>query len=161
MSQAFRCLKSCRASTPSNHSGSPAVPQAAEEKGVKLIGYQSDMRAHAPHAQLAAVTADWSGYYTRVAQSVIAGNWQAKPAWGGMRDGMVKLAALAPTLPAAVRKELAAREKLLIAGKAGPFMGRIVDQAGQLRNERGAMSDEAIARMDWFVQGVSGTLPKP
>ena len=144
-----------------NHSGSPAVPQAAEEKGVKLIGYQSDMRAHAPKAQLAAVTSDWSGYYTRVAQSVIAGTWQAKPMWGGMKDGMVKLAAVSPALAPAVRKELGAREKLLIAGKAGPFMGRLIDQAGQVRNERGALGDEAIARMDWFVQGVSGTLPKP
>jgi basic membrane protein A and related proteins len=144
-----------------NHSGSPAVPQAAEEKGVKLIAYQSDMRAHAPKAQLAAVTADWSGYYTRVAQSVIAGAWQAKPMWGGMKDGMVKLAAVSPALVPAVRKELAAREKLLNAGKAGPFIGRLVDQSGHLRNERGALGDEAIARMDWFVQGVSGTLPKP
>ena len=144
-----------------NHSGSPAVPQAAEEKGVKLIGYQSDMRAHAPKAQLAAVTSDWSGYYTRVAQSVIAGTWQAKPMWGGMKDGMVKLAAVSPALAPAVRKELGAREKLLIAGKAGPFMGRLIDQAGQVRNERGALGDEAIARMDWYVQGVSGTLPKP
>ena len=144
-----------------NHSGSPAVPQAAQEKGVMLIGYQSDMRAHAPNAQLAAVTADWSGYYTRVAQSVIAGDWRAKPVWGGMKDGMVKLSAVSPALPAAVREELAAREKLLVSGKAGPFIGRLVDQAGSVRNERGALGDEAIARMDWFVKGVSGTLPKP
>ena len=144
-----------------NHSGSPAVPQAAQEKGVKLIGYQSDMRAHAPNAQLAAVTSDWSAYYTRVAQSVIAGTWQAQPMWGGMKDGMVKLAAVSPALAPAVRKELAAREKMLVAGKAGPFMGRLIDQSGLVRNERGTLGDEAIARMDWFVQGVSGTLPKP
>jgi len=144
-----------------NHSGSPAVPQAAQEKGVKLIGYQSDMRAHAPNAQLAAVTADWSGYYSRVAQSAIAGSWRAQPMWGGIKDGMVKLAAVSPALPLAVRNELAAREKRLVAGQAGPFFGRLVDQAGQLRNERGVLTDEAIARMDWFVQGVSGTLPKP
>jgi simple sugar transport system substrate-binding protein len=144
-----------------NHSGSPAVPQAAEEKGVMVVGYQSDMRAHAPNAQLAAVTADWSGHYTRVAQSVMAGSWQAKPVWGGMKDGMVRLTAVSPALPAAVRKELAAREKALIAGKAAPFIGRLVDQSGQVRNERGALGDDAIARMDWFVQGVSGTLPRP
>jgi basic membrane protein A and related proteins len=144
-----------------HHSGSPAVPQAAEEKGVKLIAYQSDMRAHAPRAQLAAVTADWSGYYTRVAQSVMAGTWQARPVWGGMKDGMVKLTAVSPALPAAVRKELALREKQLLAGKAGPFIGRLMDQTGRVRHERGALGDEAIARMDWFVQGVSGTLPKP
>jgi basic membrane protein A and related proteins len=144
-----------------NHSGSPAVPQAAEEKGVKLIGYQSDMSTHAPNAQLAAVTADWSGYYTRVAQTVMAGTWRAQPVWGGIKDGMVKLAALSPSVPATVRKELAAREKLLLTGKAGPFTGRLVDQAGSVRQQGGTMSDAEIARMDWFVQGVSGTLPKP
>jgi len=144
-----------------NHSGSPAVPQAAEEKGVKLIGYQSDMRAHAPNAQLAAVTADWSGYYTRVAESVIAGTWQARPVWGGMKDGMVRLTALSPTLPAALRAELAAREKALMAGKATPFSGRLLDQSGRVRNERGPLGDDAIAQMDWFVRGVSGTLPRP
>ncbi len=144
-----------------NHSGSPAVPQAAEEKGVKVIGYQSDMRAHAPTAQLAAVTADWGGYYTRVAQSVIAGTWQARPVWGGMKDGMVKLSAVSPSVPPAVRRELAAREKALVNGKAAPFSGRLVDQGGRVRNERGALADDAIARMDWFVQGVSGTLPRP
>jgi simple sugar transport system substrate-binding protein len=144
-----------------NHSGSPAVPQAAEEKGVKLIAYQSDMRAQAPNAQLAAVTADWSGYYTRVVQRVIAGTWRARPVWGGIRDGMVKLTALSPALSPAVRKELAAREALLLAGKAGPFVGRLLDQTGRVRNERGALDDVAVAQMDWFVQGVSGTLPKP
>jgi basic membrane protein A and related proteins len=144
-----------------NHSGSPAVPQAAEEKGVKLIAYQSDMRAQAPNAQLAAVTADWSGYYTRVAQSVIHGSWHARPVWGGIKDGMVKLTAFSATLPPTVRKELAARETLLLAGQAGPFIGRLVDQSGRVRNERGVLDDAAIAQMDWFVQGVSGTLPKP
>ena len=144
-----------------NHSASPAVPQAAEEKGVKLIAYQSDMRAHAPNVQLAAVTADWGGYYTRVAQSVIAGTWQARPVWGGIKDGMVRLAAVSPTLPAAVRSELAAREKLLVAGKAGPFVGRLIDQGGRVRQTSGSLADNEIARMDWFVQGVSGTLPRP
>ena len=33
-----------------NHSGSPAVAQTAEEMGVKLVAYQSDMSRHAPHA---------------------------------------------------------------------------------------------------------------
>jgi hypothetical protein len=29
-----------------------------------------------------------------------------------------------------------------------------------VRQERGALDDSAIAQMDWFVQGVDGTLPK-
>jgi basic membrane protein A and related proteins len=143
-----------------NHSGSPAVPQAAQERGVKVIGYQSDMSRFAPDAQLAAVTSDWSGYYTRVAQSVMAGTWQPQPVWGGMKDGMVRLSAVHAAVPADVKRELAAREKALVAGTAGPFVGRLVDQDGSVRQQRGALGDDAIAKMDWFVQGVVGALPK-
>ena len=140
-------------------SGSPAVPQTAEEKGVRVIGYQSDMSRFAPTMQLAAVTADWGGYYTRVARSVIAGTWQPRPAWGGMKEGMVRLAALHATVPEPLRRELAAREKALTTGRAGPFVGRLVDQDSRVRQERGALGDDAIAQMDWFVQGVVGSLP--
>jgi simple sugar transport system substrate-binding protein len=143
-----------------NHSGSPAVPQAAQERGVKVIGYQSDMSRFAPDAQLAAVVADWSGYYTRVAQAVRAGTWKPQPVWGGMREGMVRVSALHASLPADVKRELVAREQALVAGRDGPFHGRLVDQAGTVRQERGVLGDDAIAKMDWFVQGVIGTLPK-
>jgi basic membrane protein A and related proteins len=143
-----------------NHSGSPAVPQTAQERGVKVIGYQSDMSRFAPDAQLAAVTSDWSSHYTRVAQAVMAGTWQPHPMWGGMKDGMVRLAAVHAAVPADVKRELAAREQALIAGTAGPFIGRLVDQDGRVRQERGALGDDAIAKMDWFVQGVVGNLPK-
>ncbi len=143
-----------------NHSGSPAVPQTAQERGVKVIGYQSDMSRFAPDAQLAAVTSDWSGHYIRVAQAVAAGTWKPQPMWGGMKDGMVRLSAVHGSVPAQVKRELAARERALVAGNAGPFIGRLVDQDGHVRQERGALGDEAIARMDWFVQGVIGNLPK-
>jgi basic membrane protein A and related proteins len=80
--------------------------------------------------------------------------------WGGMKDGMVRLAAVHAAVPADVKRELAAREQALFAGTAGPFIGRLVDQDGRVRQERGALGDEAIAKMDWFVQGVVGNLPK-
>jgi basic membrane protein A and related proteins len=143
-----------------NHSGSPAVPQTAQERGVKVIGYQSDMSRFAPDAQLAAVTSDWSGHYIRAAQAVAAGMWKPQPVWGGMKDGMVRLSAVHASVPADVKRELAARERALVGGNAGPFIGRLVDQDGHVRQERGALGDEAIAKMDWFVQGVIGNLPK-
>lgn len=142
-----------------HHSGSPAVPQVAEEKGLKVIAYQSDMARFAPNAQLAAVTGDWGGYYTRVARAVAAGTWKPQPVWGGIADGMVQLAAVHGTLPAALRTELEQRRQALVAGRAAPFEGRIVDQAGGVRLASGRLDDAAIARMDWFVDGVIGTLP--
>ena len=85
-----------------NHSGSPAVPQVAEEKQVGLIAYTSDMSAFAPHAQWAAVTHHWGAYYTRVAQAVLDGRWAPRPVWSGMKDGVVQLTALRADLPPAV-----------------------------------------------------------
>jgi simple sugar transport system substrate-binding protein len=143
-----------------NHSGSPAVPQAAEEKGVKVFGYQSDMSRFAPNAQLAAVTADWGGYYVRVAQAVLGGTWRPRPAWGGMKDGMVHLVALHPSLPKTVVADVEARRRAVVAGTLRPFSGRLVDNHGRVRLDGGALDDAAIASMDWFVEGVSGTLPE-
>jgi simple sugar transport system substrate-binding protein len=142
-----------------NHSASPAVAQVAEEKGVKLLAYQSDMKAFAPHAQVAAVTHHWGGYYTQVAMSVIAGDWKPQPVWGGLKQGFVRLSAIDPQLPQAVRDEVDRQRRAIEAGRFQPFSGRLVDNAGRVRLERGALDDRAIQAMDWFVQGViaSGT----
>ena len=142
-----------------HHSASPAVPQAAEEKGVRLVAYQSDMSRYAPTVQLAAVTADWSGYMQQRVRALAAGTWVPQPTWGGVKDGMVKLSALSPSLSPVLRRELAAREAQLVSGRDGPFVGRLVDQAGRVRQERGRLDDVAVAKMDWFVQGVEGQLP--
>lgn len=142
-----------------NHSGSPAVPQTAEEKGVAVIAYQSDMGKFAPHAQLAAVTHHWGGFYTQVARAVIAGQWQPTPVWGGMKDGLVQLSALRADLPAALKADLEQRRQAILSGRFKPFSGPLVDNQGRERLARGALGDEAIAQMDWLVQGVLGTLP--
>ena len=142
-----------------NHSASPAVAQVAEEKGAMLLAFQSDMARYAPHAQLAAVTHHWGGFYTRVAQSVLDGRWSVKPVWGGMNAGMVQLSALSPALPAEVKAGLAQRQRALVAGKLLPFAAPLVDNTGRTRLARGALDDTAIAGMDWLVQGVAGRLP--
>jgi basic membrane protein A and related proteins len=142
-----------------NHSGSPAVPQVAEERGVRVVGYQSDMRVHAPRAQLAAIVADWSGHYVSVVNAVIDNTWKPKPVWGGMRDGMVRLEAVDKTLPDDVKRDVDLRRNAVMEGRDGPFFGRLQDQGGRVRQQRGAMDDKALAGMDWFVQGVVGSLP--
>ena len=157
--EAALSLISAGADVLTNHSASPAVPQAAEEKGVKLVAYHSDMGRFAPNAQLAAVVANWGGFYTQVAQAVSAQRWKAAPTLGGFKDGMVELAALSPRLPKALREDVLARQRDIAAGKLLPFGGRLVDQSGRVRQDKGALGDEAIAHMDWFVQGVQGTLP--
>lgn len=142
-----------------NHSGSPAVAQVAEEKGVGLLAYQSDMARFAPKAQLAAVTHHWGGHYTRSAQAVLDGRWTSKPVWGGMHDGMVQLSALAAGLPADVKAGLAQRQQAITAGRLQPFAAPLSDSSGRVRLASGTLDDAAISRMDWLVQGVVGGLP--
>jgi simple sugar transport system substrate-binding protein len=142
-----------------NHSGSPAVPQAAEEKGVAVVANQSDMSKFAPRAQLAAVTHHWGGYYTQVAKAVMAGSWKPQPVWGGMKDGFVQLSALSPALPAALKADVEQRRQSIVSGRFQPFSGKLVDNNGHERLAQGALTDAQIAGMDWLVQGVSGSVP--
>ena len=148
-----------------NHSGSTAVAQIAEEnfngKGVRLIAYQSDMSRFAPNAQLTAITHQWGGYYTEVAQAVLNGTWKPQPVWGGMRDGLVALTPFAAGVPKDVMALVNAQRSALLAGRLKPFSAPLVDTDGKQRLATGALDDAAVASMNWFVQGVSGSLPRP
>jgi simple sugar transport system substrate-binding protein len=147
-----------------HHSGSPAVAQAAQAsfrtKGVRVVPYPSDMRAFAPEAQLAAIEHRWGAFYARVAESVLAGTWKPEPVWGGIAGGMVDIAAVDPALPEAARKGLQDRRAAIVAGTLKPFAAPLRDNAGRLRLAAGSLDDAAIKAMDWFVDGVVGTLPK-
>ena len=146
-----------------NHSASAAVAEAAQKqfsvKGVRFVGYQSDMRAHAPDAQLAAVTHHWGRYYSGVARAVLEGRWTPQPVWGGLREGMVALKAIDPKLPAAVRASVEARRQAIADRRFKPFAAPLVDNRGRQRLAAGALDDAAIQRMDWLVDGVVGAVP--
>lgn len=141
------------------HCGSTAVPQLAEERGAMLLGYQSDLRHIAPRAQLTSVVHEWGGYYTRVAESVIAGTWSPEPFWGGLRQRVVRLAPFSDRVPQPLRFQLQEVERALAAGRVKPFSGRLVDNAGGLRQDAGSMRDEDIASMNFLIDGVVGSLP--
>jgi simple sugar transport system substrate-binding protein len=142
-----------------NHTGSPAVAQTAEERGVKVVSYQSDMRSFAPNAQLAAVTQHWGQLYIGIVESILGNRWTNKPTVGGLTTGTVALSALHPDLPADLRADLAARQAAIISGRLKPFSGPLTDNRGRERLASGALTDAQIATMDWLVQGVVGALP--
>lgn len=143
-----------------NHSGSPAVARAAQESGVKLVAYQSDMRAVAPNAQLTAIVHQWGGFYISVALAVRDGRWTPTPVWGGLKDGFIALAPMSDDVSAATRARVAGVQADIVAGRFHPFSGRIADREGHVRLASGAMPDADIARMNYFVPGVVGSLPE-
>ena len=142
-----------------HHTDSTAVVAAAEEKGRMSIGYHSDMSRFGPRGQLTAVSHHWGEHYTRVARAVLDGTWKPAALWGGIREGFVKLEAFAASVPADVRTQVLARRDEIAAGRFHPFGGRLEDNAGRVRQDKGTMTDDALNRMDWYVQGVQGSLP--
>ena len=164
-SEAAQSLIDQGADVLTNHSGSPAVAQTVQAnfaaKGVRMIAYQSDMKAFAPDAQLAAVTHHWGGYYTQVARAVIDGRWKPQPVWGGMKDGLVQLGAIRADVPASVQALIETRRKAIVEGRLKPFTAPLVDNEGTVRLATGALDDSSISSMKWFVRGVAGSLPKP
>jgi simple sugar transport system substrate-binding protein len=159
-SDAANTLISQNADVVTHHTDSTAAVQAAEAKKVYAIAYHSDMSKYGPNAQLTAVTHHWGEFYTRVAQSAVAGKWQPGNVWGGIKDGMIKMAPFNKVVPQAVQDEVKKAEGEIAAGKLHPFTGPLKDNAGKERLAAGkTITDGDLSRMDYYVEGVVGKLP--
>ncbi len=144
-----------------HHTDSTAAVQVAEEKGVMAVGYHSDMSKYGPNAQITAVTHHWGEHYTAAAQAVIDGSWESREVWGGIAQGMIDIAAFGPSVPQDVQDMVMAAKQAIRQGEMHPFDGPVLDQDGNETIPEGrAMSDAELAKMDYYVQGVQGKLPK-
>jgi basic membrane protein A and related proteins len=142
------------------HTDSPAALQVAEERGVWAFGQASDMSRFAPNAQLTAIVDNWGPYYVERIKAVQAGTWQSHNIWHGLKEGMVQIAPYGPAVPAEVAAEADQVKNAIIAGELHPFTGPIHNQAGELVLPEGeTMADEDILRMNYYVQGIEGSLP--
>jgi basic membrane protein A and related proteins len=142
------------------HTGSLAVPQYAQEKGVGLISYHTDIGKLAPKAQIVAITHEWGDITTRAAQQVINGTWQTDAQLHGIAQGAIKLTGWRADVPSAVKTLVNAQTQAIANGKLHPFTGPIKDNAGKLVWDKGAMPDAVMSKMDYLVDGIIGQLPK-
>jgi basic membrane protein A len=141
------------------HADSGAAPQAAEEAGVYVIGYNNDMSKYAPTKHLTAPVWDWGKVYTYVAGQVIKGTWKSEDIWWGLKEGLVDLAPFGKEVPEPVKEMVKAEKDAIINGKH-VFVGPIKNQKGEVVVKDGvAMTDEELLGMNWFVEGVEGDVP--
>lgn len=157
---AARALVGQGADVLTHHTNSPAAVQVAEEKGCWAVGYCSDEAAFAPRAQLTAVTLHWGDFYVRTAQDVLAGRWRPQSVWDGIAQGFVRLAPFGIAVPERVRRQVVRAEQDIVQGQLHPFSGRILDNRGKLLFDGVRMSDGQIQRMDRYVMGVEGDVPR-
>jgi len=58
-----------------------------------------------------------------------------------------------------VQDEMKKAEAAMIAGTLHPFDAPVKDNAGKLRLASGTLSDDALNKMDYYVEGVQGKIP--
>ncbi|MCC2098588.1 MAG: BMP family ABC transporter substrate-binding protein [Hyphomicrobiales bacterium] len=143
------------------HTDSPAPMKLAEQKGIWAVGQASDMKAFGPNAQLTALVDDWSGYYIRRVKAAMDGSWKSTDVWGGLKSGILKMAPWNKKIPADVVKLAEKARDDIIAGKLHPFAGPLKKQDGSLFLKAGEkISDKALSSMNFYVEGIEGSLPK-
>ncbi|MGI6065294.1 MAG: BMP family ABC transporter substrate-binding protein [Bacillota bacterium] len=141
------------------HQDTPGPQQAAEEAGVYGISYNSDMTAFAPNAVLTGPVWNWGPYYVETVQAVIDGTWKSEQKWYSMADGVVDLAPFASFVPEDVKQLVAEKKALIDSGEWDVFDGPIKAQDGTVKVPEGqSLSDDEKLNLDWFVEGVEGSV---
>lgn len=143
-----------------SHTDSPAPLLAAERRGKWGVGQASDMSHFAPEAHLLSVVNDWGPYYIKTVQAVMDGNWASGDYWGGISDDVIKIASISGRLSEEQRSKVDGLIKAIGSGELHPFTGPLKDQSGEMRVAEGThMSQEDLAKMNWYVEGITATIP--
>jgi basic membrane protein A and related proteins len=136
--------------------------QTAEQKNIHAFGWDSNMKKFGPHAQLGACVSNWGVYYNHLVEQVMTGKWTNAPVWWGLKEKAIDLADInTDAVSPAAQKAVAQKRDDIISGKFDPFAGPIKDQSGAVKVAAGAsIPDGELLRLNWFVDGVDGTVPK-
>lgn len=139
---------------------SPAAVQLAQGKGIWAFGQDSDMTKFGPRAHLTGNTLNWGVYYVHKVRQKLAGQWKPEDTKWGMKEGIVQLAPLNPSLPKPVVDEVTAKKAAILAGSLKPFAGPITDQNGKVVVPAGQSVPEAdLWTFKWYVSGIQGKQP--
>jgi len=141
--------------------GDVVTLQEAEKAGVYSIGYYYNQNNAAPNSVLTSRMFNWGVYYVKTIKEVQNGTWKTHSYWGGLDEGVVTLAPFGSMVPDDVKSLVEQKKQDIISGKYNLFSGPLYDQEGNLRVNVGeVISDEELLNMQWFVQGVIGTIPE-
>ena len=156
--QAAESLLDAGVDVMAQHQDTTAPGIAADAKGAKWVGYNSDVKEAAPKAWLTAPTWNWGPYYIKTAKAVAGGTCPTDEYYGSMADGMVTLASFGESVDADTQAAIIAKGEEIKAGTFAPFTGPINDQDGKEVIAAGEKADlGALLSMSYFVEGVIGS----
>jgi len=87
------------------------------------------------------------------------GTWETHQFWGGLKENTVKLSEISPEVPQDVVDLVDAEREKIVNGEWDVFWGPVKNQKGEVVVPEGEkMSDGDMLNMNFFVEGVSGSL---
>lgn len=153
------------------HQESSNLSGERSHSGLYFIDDLLDETCEPVASRLANAFWNWGIFYEKIVRNILSGTysrinsiWSPEEAaisyWWGLDTGVVDLIHSTSKLPQALDKTLSFVKEAIAENTLHPFQGPIVDQKGYQRVLEGErISNEAIMKMDWFVQGVSGAIP--
>ncbi len=143
------------------HTNTAAVAAAAESAGKMVIPYNSNMKSVAPNAQIAALVLSWGPHYERKILEVMDNKFSNEQKWYHFKDGLMEIQGISDKVPAEVVQKMKAVEEKLKKGEFDPFAGPIMTNEGKEIVPAGkSLTDEQLAKMNYYVQGVVGKAPQ-
>jgi len=144
------------------HTDSTAPQAAAERAGnVVTFGQASDMSQYAPFPRVSSIIDNWAPYYIARTQAVIDGTWESTSTWDGISTGMVEIGEITDAVPADLKAEALALKQSLGDGSYHTFTGPLTRQDGSPWLAEGeTASDEDLAGMNFYLEGLTGEIPQ-
>ena len=140
---------------------SPAVLKAAEAKGKRAFGWDSDMTAYGPKAHLASAVINWGPYYIKATKEALDGSWKGGTGvWWGVKEGAIDIVSIAEDVPADIKTKVADVKKGLADGSYVIWKGPITDNTGKVQIAKDAAADDKfLGGLNFYVKGVEGKIP--
>ncbi|MDD4219661.1 MAG: BMP family ABC transporter substrate-binding protein [Sphaerochaetaceae bacterium] len=142
------------------HQDTTEPAKAAVERGKYAIGYNADFRDIIKDDHVLVSTMwNWGNYMIPSIESAMNGTWKSQSYWGGLEDDMIHLSPISPLVPKDFQAKVMAKQDEIAQGKWDVFWGELKDNTGVIRQKAGEkMADAKMLTMDWFVEGVIGTV---
>jgi basic membrane protein A len=159
--EATKALFDMKADVIGMHADTGSAPQAAEELGIYVVGYNNDMSNYAPTKHLTSPIWRWDIVYEHTLKAIQSGSWKPEDIWWGLKEGMVDLAPFGRDVPDDVKTIVESEKQKILSGEWDVFHGPIKDQNGEIRVAEGErLTDEEMLSLSWYVEGISGEMPK-
>jgi len=154
---AAQSLVDAKVSVLADGQDSPTTGQVAKAAGLKWVGYDSNQESFAKSSWLTGTTYNWGPYYIQEVKAAMNGTWKSQFWYGSLADGFVQLAPFGPSVTAATRTAILAKEHAIIKGSFDPFTGPIYGQNGKVVVKKGVtLNVMQKYSITWFVKGVIG-----